>query len=100
MEKMVLEALEFFSSTRHIVLYYEDLVKNRTVSCFSSSLANLFYFSRLQIIKRVCSFICCCYSFSKLVEQLLNCDNVKSQCFYYFLWLIALEITILHKVAN
>ncbi|KAK6128677.1 hypothetical protein DH2020_037580 [Rehmannia glutinosa] len=30
MEKMVLEALEYFSSTRHIVLYYEDLIKNRT----------------------------------------------------------------------
>lgn len=30
MEKTVLEALEFFSSTRHIILYYEDLVKNRT----------------------------------------------------------------------
>lgn len=29
-EKMVLAALEYFSSTRHIVLYYEDLVKNRT----------------------------------------------------------------------
>ncbi|GFP96930.1 nodulation protein h [Phtheirospermum japonicum] len=30
MEKMVLEVLEYFSSTRHIILYYEDLVKNRT----------------------------------------------------------------------
>ncbi|KAG8384398.1 hypothetical protein BUALT_Bualt04G0113900 [Buddleja alternifolia] len=30
MEKMVLEALEYFSSTRHIVLYYEDLISNRT----------------------------------------------------------------------
>ncbi|XP_022871439.1 uncharacterized protein LOC111390608 isoform X2 [Olea europaea var. sylvestris] len=30
MEKTVLEALEYFSSTRHIILYYEDLVKNRT----------------------------------------------------------------------
>ncbi|KAI3462761.1 hypothetical protein Pfo_019424 [Paulownia fortunei] len=30
MEKMVLEALEYFSSTRHIILYYEDLIKNRT----------------------------------------------------------------------
>ncbi|KAI3452039.1 hypothetical protein Pfo_008704 [Paulownia fortunei] len=30
MEKMVLEALEYFSSTRHIILYYEDLMKNRT----------------------------------------------------------------------
>ncbi|KAL0377729.1 UNVERIFIED_CONTAM: hypothetical protein Sradi_3078400 [Sesamum radiatum] len=30
MEKMVLEALEHFSSTRHIILYYEDLIKNRT----------------------------------------------------------------------
>ncbi|XP_075514910.1 uncharacterized protein LOC142549704 [Primulina tabacum] len=30
MEKMVLEALDYFSNTRHIVLYYEDLIKNRT----------------------------------------------------------------------
>ncbi|KAG8367072.1 hypothetical protein BUALT_Bualt16G0034600 [Buddleja alternifolia] len=30
MEKMVLQALEYFSSTRHIVLYYEDLIRNRT----------------------------------------------------------------------
>lgn len=25
------KALEYFKSTRHIVLYYEDIVKNRTV---------------------------------------------------------------------
>ncbi|KAL7094517.1 hypothetical protein ACP275_11G108300 [Erythranthe tilingii] len=30
MEKMVLDALDYFSSTRHIVLYYEDLIKNPT----------------------------------------------------------------------
>ncbi|KAL3833354.1 hypothetical protein ACJIZ3_008090 [Penstemon smallii] len=30
MEKMALDALENFSSTRHIILYYEDLIKNRT----------------------------------------------------------------------
>ncbi|XP_073039490.1 uncharacterized protein [Primulina eburnea] len=30
MEKMVLEALDYFTNTRHIVLYYEDLIKNRT----------------------------------------------------------------------
>ncbi|CAA3030279.1 Calcium-binding protein PBP1 [Olea europaea subsp. europaea] len=30
MDQRVLEALEYFSSTRHISLYYEDLVKNRT----------------------------------------------------------------------
>ncbi|KAL0343660.1 UNVERIFIED_CONTAM: hypothetical protein Sangu_1253400 [Sesamum angustifolium] len=30
MEKMVLEALEHFSSTRHIILYYEDVIKNQT----------------------------------------------------------------------
>ncbi|CAA0829154.1 P-loop containing nucleoside triphosphate hydrolases superfamily protein [Striga hermonthica] len=30
MEKMVFEALQNFSKTRNIVLYYEDLVKNRT----------------------------------------------------------------------
>ncbi|XP_073119041.1 uncharacterized protein [Henckelia pumila] len=29
-EKMVLEALDYFSSTRNIVLYYEDLIKNQT----------------------------------------------------------------------
>ncbi|CAA0840940.1 P-loop containing nucleoside triphosphate hydrolases superfamily protein [Striga hermonthica] len=30
MEKMAFEVVENFSSTRHIILYYEDLVKNRT----------------------------------------------------------------------
>ncbi|KAF2295205.1 hypothetical protein GH714_032129 [Hevea brasiliensis] len=30
MEIMAARALEYFNSTRHIVLYYEDLVKNRT----------------------------------------------------------------------
>ncbi|KAL2552057.1 P-loop containing nucleoside triphosphate hydrolase superfamily protein [Forsythia ovata] len=30
MDKTVLDALEYFSSTRHTILYYEDLVKNRT----------------------------------------------------------------------
>ncbi|GFQ03386.1 nodulation protein h [Phtheirospermum japonicum] len=30
MDKMVLEALDYFSSTRHVLLYYEDLIKNRT----------------------------------------------------------------------
>lgn len=31
MEKTVAKALEYFNSTRHIILYYEDLIKNRTV---------------------------------------------------------------------
>lgn len=30
MEKTVAKALEYFNSTRHIILYYEDLIKNRT----------------------------------------------------------------------
>ncbi|KAL1540910.1 hypothetical protein AAHA92_25194 [Salvia divinorum] len=30
MEKMVLETLEYFSRTRHIILYYEDLIRNQT----------------------------------------------------------------------
>ncbi|KAL2522827.1 P-loop containing nucleoside triphosphate hydrolase superfamily protein [Forsythia ovata] len=30
MDKTVLEALEFFSSTRHFIIYYEDLIRNRT----------------------------------------------------------------------
>ncbi|KAL8477144.1 hypothetical protein ACS0TY_029445 [Phlomoides rotata] len=30
MEQMVSEALKYFSSTRHMILYYEDLIKNRT----------------------------------------------------------------------
>lgn len=30
MESMVLDALDYFRSTRHMVLYYEDLLKNRT----------------------------------------------------------------------
>ncbi|OUZ99822.1 Sulfotransferase domain [Macleaya cordata] len=29
-EDMTLKALEYFNSTRHIILYYEDLIKNRT----------------------------------------------------------------------
>lgn len=29
-EEMVTKALEYFKSTRHIVLYYEDIIKNRT----------------------------------------------------------------------
>lgn len=34
MEIMAARALEYFNSTRHIVLYYEDLVKNCTVSYY------------------------------------------------------------------
>lgn len=30
-QEMTAKALEYFKSTRHIVLYYEDVVKNRTV---------------------------------------------------------------------
>ncbi|KAL0422653.1 UNVERIFIED_CONTAM: hypothetical protein Slati_3288200 [Sesamum latifolium] len=31
-EELVTKLLEYFKSTRHIILYYEDVVKNRTVS--------------------------------------------------------------------
>jgi hypothetical protein len=31
-EETTAKALEYFKSTRHINLYYEDIVKNRTVS--------------------------------------------------------------------
>ncbi|KAK2996987.1 hypothetical protein RJ639_025132 [Escallonia herrerae] len=31
MELTAVKALEYFSSTRHIILYYEDLLKNRTI---------------------------------------------------------------------
>ena len=31
-EKMAAKALEYFKSTRHIVLYYEDIITNHTVS--------------------------------------------------------------------
>jgi hypothetical protein len=31
-EETTAKALEYFKSTRHIILYYEDVVKNRTVS--------------------------------------------------------------------
>lgn len=31
-EETAAKALQYFKSTRHIVLYYEDLVKNATVS--------------------------------------------------------------------
>ncbi|KAI5661061.1 hypothetical protein M9H77_20384 [Catharanthus roseus] len=30
-EEMVTKALEYFNSTRHMVLYYEDIIKNRTI---------------------------------------------------------------------
>ena len=30
-EETIAEALEYFKSTRHITLYYEDIIKNRTV---------------------------------------------------------------------
>lgn len=30
-EDTTMKALEYFKSTRHIILYYEDIVKNRTV---------------------------------------------------------------------
>ncbi|CAA3033522.1 uncharacterized protein LOC111367867 [Olea europaea subsp. europaea] len=41
MDKTVLEALEYFSSTRHFIIYYEDLMKNRTVSCLFNFMKNL-----------------------------------------------------------
>lgn len=31
-EETVSRALNYFNSTRHIVLYYEDLIRNKTVS--------------------------------------------------------------------
>lgn len=31
-EETTAKALEYFKSTRHIILYYEDVVKNRSVS--------------------------------------------------------------------
>ncbi|XWS14665.1 hypothetical protein CRYUN_Cryun35bG0028900 [Craigia yunnanensis] len=34
-EQKTAKALEYFNPTRHIVLYYEDLVKNRTFKVFS-----------------------------------------------------------------
>jgi hypothetical protein len=40
------KALEYFNSTRHIVLYYEDLIKNPTVSYdvkFSHKIHLVFY---------------------------------------------------------
>lgn len=33
-EEMTTKALEYFKSTRHIVIYYEDILKNRTVRCY------------------------------------------------------------------
>ena len=35
-DKWTVDALKHFKSTRHIVLYYEDLVHNRTVSSLCS----------------------------------------------------------------
>lgn len=37
-QEMTTKALSYFNSTRHIFLYYEDVVKNRTVRTFFSSL--------------------------------------------------------------
>ena len=48
-DKLASDALVNFKNTRHIVLYYEDVVRNRTVShyCFTSSYGgkNDLYFS-------------------------------------------------------
>lgn len=35
-EESVARALNYFNSTRHIVLYYEDLVRNKTVSGYEN----------------------------------------------------------------
>lgn len=36
MELTAAKAIEYFNSTRHMVLYYEDIVRNRTVRIFRS----------------------------------------------------------------
>ena len=47
MNETTTKALEYFKSTRHIILYYEDVVKNRTVShttyCAISASYNFLY---------------------------------------------------------
>lgn len=34
-DKMIADALKYFNDTRHMVLYYEDLVRDHTVSSLS-----------------------------------------------------------------
>lgn len=40
-EETTTKALNYFKSTRHIILYYEDIVKNRTVSNINKSWAKI-----------------------------------------------------------
>ncbi|XP_072147183.1 uncharacterized protein [Setaria viridis] len=65
-DKLAVDALMNFKNTRHVVLYYEDVVKNRTVShyCFASSICggkNNFHFSNHH---------CCVLFIQKLMDVL------------------------------
>ena len=42
-EQKTAKAIEYFNTTRHIVLYYEDLVKNRTVRVKTHSISIITY---------------------------------------------------------
>lgn len=78
-EDLVNKSLEYFKSTRHIILYYEDIIKNRTVGHLSNfSLPRKFAF--------YCPSSCSRYFFQKLVDvqnflrvpqQELNSRQVK-----------------------
>lgn len=43
-EETTAKALEYFNSTRHIVLYYEDVVRNRTVRLNSNPTRTVFVY--------------------------------------------------------
>ena len=49
-EQMITNTLNYFKKTHHIILFYEDVVRNRTVSPSFFSARGLFLLSRLSLI--------------------------------------------------
>ena len=43
-QEMTTKALSYFNTTRHIFLYYEDVVKNRTVRTYFTTNIVFFFF--------------------------------------------------------
>ena len=52
-EQMITKALEWFKSTRHIVLYYEDILTNRKVR-------QVLLFIVRDSIRNEANFVICC----------------------------------------